>query len=90
MILIELVVGLIQSSIQTISFVVGKLYELAVSLIFISSFGVAGFVIAFLIGAGVFFFISRFILKTSKSILGFAIALVVMLGVLLFFSMVAA
>ena len=90
LILIELVVGIIQASVQTIAFVLTKLQELVLSLIFISSFGIAGFLIALLIGVGVFFFISKFVFKTSKSILGFAIALVAMLGVLLFFSVVAA
>jgi hypothetical protein len=86
-ILIELTVGLIRSALDTISFIFSKLQELAVSLIFISSFGPAGFVIALIIGGVVFVVISKFVLKTYKSIAGFGIALAAMLLVLLFFSM---
>lgn len=74
-IIVELLTGLISSGIDTFLFVVGKLFELFHSLIFLSSLGISGFVIAIVIGAGVFVFFAKFVFKNWKSVMGLGIAL---------------
>jgi len=86
-IIIELFAGVISSAISTILFIIGKLGELAVSLVFVSSLGIFGLFIAIIIGAIVFFFFAKIIFKTGKSLFAFIIALVAVLLVLLLISM---
>lgn len=81
-IIVELLTGLISSLISTFLFVVGKLVELFYSLMFLSSLGVFGFLIAIAIGAGVFVFFAKFVFKNWKSVMGFGIALGVVFLVL--------
>lgn len=81
-IIIELLTGLITNTVNTIGFVVEKLLELFGSLLFISTFGVPGVIIAVAIGAVVFIFASTVIFKTGSSLVSFGIAIVVVFVVL--------
>jgi hypothetical protein len=64
---------------STVSFTYGKLAELFISLLFISSLGAFGILIAFVLGAIVFFLISKFVMKEGSTIMVLSIALIVTL-----------
>jgi len=87
-IILELLAGLITNAITTIGFVILKLGELMVSLLFLSTFGIFGFLIAILIGVVVFFFLAKVIFKTSGSLISLIIAAAVVFLVLILLSMV--
>lgn len=87
-ILQEMFVGLIMGVVNTVAFVLGKLWELLHSLIFLSSLGIFGFIIALIIGIGVFIFFAKFVFNNWKSALGFGIALGAVLLVLFLLSLI--
>ena len=82
-IILELFAGLIKSTVDTVFFVFGKLGELLVSLLYISTFGIFGFLIAILIGSLVFVFAAKLVFKSWKSLSAFSIALITVFIVLI-------
>lgn len=86
-IIIELLAGIVKSIVDTIGFVSFKLAELFVSLVVFSTLGIVGIVIAAVIGVCVFFFVTKFLLKTSGTLIRVGIALIVVLAVLILISM---
>lgn len=81
-IIAELLTGLIGTIGRTLSFVIRKLGELALSLLFFSTLGPFGVILAIAIGAIVFLLVTKFIFKTSRTLLAFAIALVAVVAIL--------
>jgi len=81
-IIAELLAGLIGTIGQTLSFVIGKLGELLMSLLFFSTLGPLGLILAIVIGIIVFFLVTKFIFKSSSTLLGFGIALAVVIAIL--------
>jgi hypothetical protein len=74
--------------VNTLAFVLGKLWELFHSLVFLSSFGVFGLVIAVVIGIGVFIFFAKYVFDNWKSALGIGLGLGTVLLVLFLLSLV--
>lgn len=87
-IIIELLAGLLNNAVSSIVLIVEKLAELVGSLLFISSLGIFGVIIAVVIGAVVFIFVSKVFFKTWKSVFGFVIAFAAVIFVLLLISMI--
>ena len=86
-ILIELFVGIIKNTLDTLGFVGVKLVELFASLLLLSKFGIFGILIAAVIGVSVFFFLTKFILKSSGTLVRIGLALIVVLGILILLSL---
>ncbi len=86
-IIAELIVGMINGIITTIKFVLTKFLELMITLVFYSTFGIYGFLIAVFIGAGVFILVTKFIFKSSKTLISLGIAFIAVIAVLAFFAM---
>lgn len=84
----ELLLGIITNTFSTIYFVFTKLYELAMSLFFFSTLGIFGFLIAIAIGAVVFYTLSRFVLKNTRSLVSFGIAFAIVIAVTVALSMI--
>ena len=78
----ELLYGIISGVLQTIIFVIEKLGELVLSLMFFSTLGIFGFILAIAIGAIVFILMTKFIFKSSRTLLAIGIALVIVVAVL--------
>ena len=87
-ILIELLAGVISNTFSTIIFIFKKLGELMVSLFYVSSLGIFGIILAVVIGGVVFYFFSRVIFKTSKSLLPLALAFIAIILVLVLLSLI--
>ena len=65
----ELLVGIIQSIVNTFKFIFEKLVELFMSLAFIANTGIVGMLVASVVGAIVVVLVAKFVFKSSKSLL---------------------
>ncbi len=65
-IIIEIILGLLATTLQTILFLMGKLAELFVSLAYLAAVNPLGFILATFIGAVCLYFILKVIFKQSK------------------------
>lgn len=81
-IVVELLYGIVNGILQTILFIFRKFGELLHSLLFFSTLGVFGVVLAIAIGVMVFLLVAKFIFKSSKTLLAIGIALIVVIAVL--------
>lgn len=87
-IIAELLWGVISGTWNTVVFILEKLYELALSLLFFSTLGIFGFLVAIVIGVVVFVLITKFILKNSSTLLSVGLSFAVVIGVLVALSLI--
>jgi len=68
-IIIELIIGLIKQAIDTITFTISKFIELFISLAYVASTNILGFIIATVIGSIVLYFVLKVVGGSSKQII---------------------
>jgi len=81
-IILELLTYIIQTSIEAIIFIIDKLRQLFVSLVFIAGMGIPGLIIASIIGGIVLFFVSKFLFKSTESLVKVFIVYIVFILIL--------
>jgi len=84
LIIAQLLSGLINGIIGTIVFVLSKFVELITVLMFDSSLGIYGFIIAVVVGAVTFLLVTKFVFQSTRTLIALGIAFVAVIAVLAF------
>lgn len=84
LIVAQLISGLINGILGTIFFVLSKFVELMMALMFDSSFGAYGFIVAVVVGAVVFLFVTKFVFQSTRTLIALGIAFIAVIAVLAF------